>query len=66
MADEFDKLKFGFGLIGQAKPYFDTAKKEMEVKLDRNWKQVTLDVSGMDLRRINTKRICCGLTGQRT
>ena len=49
-----EKIKFGFGLIGRGKPYFDTGKKEMEVQLEKDWKKVTMDVSGMDLRRIKS------------
>lgn len=49
-----EKIKFGFGLIGRAKPYFDTAKKEMEVQLGKDWKRVTIDLKGMDLRRIKS------------
>ncbi|MEL7498466.1 MAG: glycoside hydrolase family 2 TIM barrel-domain containing protein [Planctomycetota bacterium] len=49
-----EKIKFGFGLIGRGKPYFDTAKKEMEVQLEKDWKKVTVDLTGMDLRRIKS------------
>ena len=48
------KVKFGFGLISRNKPYFDTGKKEMEVQLETEWKQVVIDVENMDLRRIKT------------
>lgn len=49
-----EKIKFGFGLIGRGKAFYDTGKKEMEVQLEKDWKKVTIDVSGMDLRRIKS------------
>ena len=52
--DGDEKIKFGFGLVGRDKPYFDTAKKELEVELSKEWRQVTLDIAGMDLRRIKS------------
>lgn len=49
-----EKVKFGFGLLGKEKTYFDTAKDEMEVNLSVQWKQFTFDVSTADLTRIKT------------
>jgi hypothetical protein len=42
------------GLIGREQPYFDTAKKEIAVKLTDQWQQFTIDLSGQDLQRIKT------------
>ena len=47
-------VKFGFGLIGRDKKYYDTAKKEMEVRLETEWKQIEIDLSEMELHRIKT------------
>lgn len=49
-----ETVKFGFGLIPRNKEFYDTAKKEMEVRLETEWKQVVIDVAGMDLRRIKS------------
>lgn len=49
-----EQVKFGFGLIGRDKKYYDTAKKEMEVRLETEWRQVTVDLSDMELQRIKT------------
>ncbi|MCH2178082.1 MAG: hypothetical protein MK106_04690 [Mariniblastus sp.] len=49
-----EQVKFGFGLIGRDKEYYDTAKKEMEVRLETEWRQVTFDLSKMELQRIKT------------
>jgi hypothetical protein len=49
-----EESKFGVGLIGREQPYFDTAKKEIAVKLTDQWQQFTIDLSGQDLQRIKT------------
>ncbi len=49
-----EKVKFGFGLLGQEKTYYDTAKLEKEVRLESEWRQVKFDLTGLDLRRIKT------------
>ena len=49
-------VKFGFGIIGREKAYFDTAKKEVPMTLTDQWKEYVIDIEGKDLRRIK-----CGL-----
>lgn len=49
-----EESKFGVGLIGREQPYFDTAKKEIAVKLTDQWQRFTIDLSGQDLQRIKT------------
>jgi hypothetical protein len=49
-----EKIKFGFGVLGQDKKYFDTAKKEIEITLTTEWTQHTIDLTGLDLQRIKT------------
>ncbi len=49
-----EKVKFGFGVIGRDKTYFDTAKGETEVTLTPEWKQYTIDLSNKDLKRIKS------------
>ena len=49
-----EESKFGVGLIGREQPYFDTAKKEIAVKLTDQWQQFTIDLSGQDIQRIKT------------
>ncbi len=49
-----EKIQFGFGVLGQDKKYFDTAKKEIEVTLETEWKQHEIDLAGLDLQRIKT------------
>lgn len=49
-----EKVKFGFGLIGADQPYPDTGKKETEVVLTPEWKEYSIDVTGLDLTRIKT------------
>ncbi len=47
-------IKFGVGLIGREKPFFDTVKKEIEVTLTSEWKQYEIDLSDSDCRRIKS------------
>lgn len=47
-------VKFHFGLIGEDKPFHDTAKLEMEVKLQSDWTKYGFNLSGQDLSRIKT------------
>lgn len=49
-----EEIKFGFGILGREKKYFDTAKDEMTVKLVQDWKQFTFSVSEADLTRIKS------------
>ena len=49
-----EEIKFGYGLLGREKKYYDTAKDEMTVKLFQNWKQYTFDLSEADLTRIKS------------
>ncbi|NNC51109.1 MAG: hypothetical protein HKO01_11290 [Flaviramulus sp.] len=44
----------GFGLIGKDKPFPDTAKESIEVKLTTKWKKYTIDVSKLDLSCIRS------------
>ena len=49
-----ETIKFGFGLLGKDKKFFDTGKGEKEITLEKTWKQYTLDVSDQDMKRIKT------------
>lgn len=49
-----EKVKFGFGLLGQDKTHYDSARDEMEVRLTSRWKRYRFDLQGKDLRRIKT------------
>lgn len=49
-----ESVKFGFGLLGRDKKFFDTAKKEISLNLTDQWKQHTIDLSDCDLKRIKT------------
>ena len=53
-ADAEVTAKIGFGLIGSDKPYPDSAKGEIEVKLSTEWKQYTIKTKKMDLSCIRT------------
>jgi hypothetical protein len=48
------KVKFGMGLIGSDKPYFDTANREQEFSLTKTWQKKEFDLSGSDLTRIKS------------
>ncbi|MDQ2799837.1 MAG: hypothetical protein M3Y13_09360 [Armatimonadota bacterium] len=48
-------VTFSFGLIGSDKPFHDTAKGTTDkVTLTKDWKQYSIDLSGLDLSRIVT------------
>ena len=49
-----EKVKFGFGVIGADQAYPDTGKKELEVTLGTEWMEYTIDVAGLDLKRVKT------------
>jgi hypothetical protein len=44
----------GFGLIGSDKPYPDTAKKSIKVKLGTKWKKHTIKLKKLDLSCIRS------------
>jgi len=44
----------GFGMIGKDKPFPDTAKKSIEVKLTTKWKKYTISTKGLDLSCIRS------------
>ncbi len=44
----------GFGLIGKDKPFPDTAKKSIEVKLTTKWKKYTIKTKKLDLSCIRS------------
>ncbi|GAA4894028.1 hypothetical protein GCM10023311_18370 [Flaviramulus aquimarinus] len=46
--------KIGFGLIGKDKPYPDSAKKTIEVKLTTKWKKYTIKTKNLDLSCIRS------------
>ncbi len=46
-------VSFAFGIIGSDKPFHDTGKASLDkVALTKEWKQYTIDLSGLDLSRI--------------
>lgn len=49
-----ETVKFGFGVIGRDKPFYDTAQAEDEFTLTDEWKQYSFDLAGKDLSRIKT------------
>lgn len=52
--DGGEKVKFGFGLLGRDKNFFDTASAEREIELTAEWKQYSFPLEGQDLRRIKS------------
>jgi hypothetical protein len=46
--------KIGFGLIGSDKPFPDTAKKSIEVKLTTKWKKYSFSTKNLDLSCIRS------------
>ena len=59
-----EEVSFSFGLIGADKPWHDTAKDSLKVKLTREWTQYEINVSGKDLSRIKTG--FCWIVGRQT
>jgi len=51
--DGGEVIKFGFGLIGQEKEFFDTTRAEKEITLKKEWTQYSLEVKG-DASRIKS------------
>jgi hypothetical protein len=49
-----ETVTFGLGVIGDDKPYPDTASIEKSMTLTDQWRQYTIDVTGNDLSRIKT------------
>ena len=49
-----EKVKFGYGILGRDKKFFDTASGELEVELSRRWREYVLYLDDKDLRRIKT------------
>ncbi|MHC4252165.1 MAG: glycoside hydrolase family 2 TIM barrel-domain containing protein [Planctomycetota bacterium] len=49
-----EKVKFGYGILGRDKKFFDTASGEVEVELSRRWREYVLYLDDKDLRRIKT------------
>ena len=49
-----EEVKFGFGLLGREKKYFDTGKDELDIQLTKEWKEYSVDLSDKDLSRIKT------------
>lgn len=49
-----ERVKFGYGMIGADKKFFDTSKAEREVVLTRDWQRVEIKLGGKSLRRIKT------------
>ena len=49
-----EKIKFGFGIVGNDKPFGDTAKIERDVTMTTEWQEVSIDVTNRDLSRIKT------------
>ena len=41
-------------MIGRDKKYYDTAKAEVEVRLETDWRKVTIDLTDKELHRIKT------------
>ena len=44
----------GFGLIGSNKPYPDTAKKSIEIKLTTKWKKYTIKLKKLNLECVRS------------
>ena len=49
-----EKVKFGFGILGRDKKFFDTASGEQEIALTQEWKEYSFDLRQADLSRIKT------------
>jgi hypothetical protein len=49
-----EKVKFGFGIIGSDQPYPDSAKRELEVTLTKDWQEFRIGTDGADLTRIKS------------
>lgn len=49
-----EAVKFGFGLLGRDKAFYDTAKGEIAVTLTPDWRRYEVPLAGKDLSRIKT------------
>ncbi len=49
-----ERVEFKFGVLGREKAFPDTAGRGITVELTPAWKQYTIDLAGLDLRRIKT------------
>jgi hypothetical protein len=49
-----EESKFGVGIIGRERPFFDTTKKEVLIKLSDKWERYSIDLTGSDLQRIKS------------
>ncbi len=49
-----ERVKFGYGLLKDDKPYPDSAGDERTIRLSSDWKQYTFDLQGKDLGRIKS------------
>jgi len=45
---------FGFGMIGNEKPFYDTGKKSEKFQLTREWKKYEIPINNLDMRCIKT------------
>ena len=53
--DGGEKVNFVFGVLDGNQPYRDTAKAELkDFKLEKDWKQLSIPLEGLDLRQIKT------------
>jgi hypothetical protein len=48
------QITAGFGLIGEEKPFPDTGKESIEIRLTRDWKKYSLKIEGVDLSCIRS------------
>ncbi len=49
-----EQVKFGFGLIGNDKPFYDTGKGEIAVTLTPDWQRYQIPLDGRDMACIKT------------
>jgi hypothetical protein len=45
---------FGFGMISNDKPFYDTGKKSEKLVLHKEWTKYEIDLTSIDLRCIKT------------
>lgn len=53
-AEGGEKVKFGFGLLGREKAFWDTTKKEKEFVLKNQWEPYSIDLENSNLSRIKS------------
>ncbi len=51
-------VKFGFGLLGREKKFFDTGKGDVRVTLTDQWERHEIDLKGQNLSTIKTGFMC--------